>query len=208
MVLFLKLKLRFLAYYPIYFTSKFKQFTQIKSTVLLCISLLNVNFLFSYFSNSYNSLSVPFIQQDGSYILVNKTSKRVVSSVPFEFIGKFYNGIAFYEKGGKYGFISELGKIIIPAKYNAAGNFHEGFARVSSKNKFGFVNVNGESICEEIYDDCGDFKDGAVCVKQGKKWGFIDKTYNFSIVNQYDQVQSISNGLAKVEATANIHLLI
>lgn len=170
-----------------------------KKSLLLFLQVILTSFVFGYISNGYDSLSVPLLQQDGSYILVNKTSKRVINNNAFEFIGRFHEGIAFYEKGGKYGFIHESGKVITDAKYNEVGNFHEGFARVSSKNKFGFINAVGGVLTQEIFDNCGDFQEGLACVKLGKKWGYIDIKGKVSIDFLYDDAGNFKEGLANVK---------
>ena len=80
---------------------------------------------------------------------------------------------------GKYGFVNERGKLVIPCKWNEASDFYEGLAAVKDANgKWGFVNKTGKLAIpckwKKILIDpfSGDIK----AMDDAGKWYNLDKT--------------------------------
>jgi len=104
---------------------------------------------------------------------------------------KFDDGLMVVEYDGKFGFINEAEKLVIPCIYdsfdkykikfhNGAYCFFEGYASVKLDNKWGFIDNTGERITPFKYDEVAGFRDGRAAVITGDsdnhKLGFIDKT--------------------------------
>lgn len=111
---------------------------------------------------------------------------------------------------GKYGYIDQSGRVVIPPKFDMAKRFSEGLARVKVGRKWGFIGPSGElaikpqyDIGENIGDNDGslDFHEGmaAVSIDGGRKWGYIDKTARVIIAPSYGRVSRFSEGMAQVD---------
>ena len=100
--------------------------------------------------------------------------------------GYFFDGIAFYNiggklvdqegstSGGKFGFIDKNGNPIIPAQYDMVKNFSEGVAAVQINQKFGFIDIHNKQIIPPRFDDAGAFDRGLALVSENSKIGYID----------------------------------
>jgi hypothetical protein len=63
-------------------------------------------------------------------------------------IGNFLhspNRFTIIQRNGKYGFNNKVGRVVIPAKYDAVRPFKKGLAAVQYKGKWGFINAAGET---------------------------------------------------------------
>ena len=93
--------------------------------------------------------------------------------------GNFYEGLASYkDANGKYGFIDETGKVVIPCQWNSVGLFCEGLASVMDDNRrCGFIDKTGKIVVPCRWRSVYDFKDGKAEVQDDNgKWHKIDKT--------------------------------
>lgn len=73
----------------------------------------------------------------------------------YEYIGKFSDGLFVAKSYGKWGYIDEYGKVVIPFIYDSAENFSEGYARVMLDGSVMFIDKNGhkfEKIDAETFD--------------------------------------------------------
>ena len=55
-------------------------------------------------------------------------------------------GLALVKKDGKFGFVTEQGKVVIPLIYDEALAFAEDRAAISVGGKWGFIDKNGNEI--------------------------------------------------------------
>jgi hypothetical protein len=129
-----------------------------------------------------------------------KTRLIIVFTV-FMAIGNYCAGQDLMpEKGenGKWGFIDQTGKEVIPCKYDNSRSFSEGLASVELNGKWGFINKTGNEIISLKYDNADSFFDGLAIVTLNDKCGFINKTGKPVIQYKYDEVSSFVNGIAEV----------
>jgi hypothetical protein len=70
--------------------------------------------------------------------------KSIAFKPEYEEANLFSEGFAVVKKGGKYGYINKVGKVVIPIKYFSAKPFHFGFYSTSGKAKPGEDNSNGQ----------------------------------------------------------------
>ena len=64
----------------------------------------------------------------------------------YDFVGYFSEGLATVELNGKWGFVDQQGKIVIPLEYDAVWEFRKGIAAVLFKGKRGFIDVTGREV--------------------------------------------------------------
>jgi hypothetical protein len=65
----------------------------------------------------------------------------------------FSNNPIRVERNGKYGFIDENGKEIIPPRYDKAFEFSDGFACVGNNGKYGLINKFGTEVVPLKHSD-------------------------------------------------------
>lgn len=114
-----------------------------------------------------------------------------------------------FESSGKYGFVDELGKIVIPAQYDLVDYFKDGLAYVRQNGKSGFIDKTGKAVIPIVYDEVNDltegtnireyFNNGLAIVLQDGKWGVVDKTGRTIIPVQYDELLPFENGLTTMQ---------
>ncbi|WP_234571778.1 WG repeat-containing protein [Rhodohalobacter sp. 614A] len=97
-------------------------------------------------------MGTDFIETKDKAMIVNTNFDEIINckiSTKFSICSNFYNGIAVYTDGEKYGYISRSGQIISECKYEYAERFKYGVALASTNrgnNKFEYLNRNGELI--------------------------------------------------------------
>src|SRR5690554_1682437 len=70
----------------------------------------------------------------------------------YDEIYDFNEGMALVSTNGKWGFIDESAKLVIPLKYDDAYSFIDGLALVVKNNKYGYINKEGVEIVPLKYD--------------------------------------------------------
>jgi len=104
------------------------------------------------------------IVQDFSYT----TRERKLSRQPFTYIGKFNEQVASFSvggtmnyagdwesgkiTGGKWGYISQDGKILYEPQYDEAGDFYNGRAIVKVKGQYGVIDRTGNFVIDPIHE--------------------------------------------------------
>lgn len=123
-------------------------------------------------------------------------------------VGDFYDGLALAKKGGKYGFINENKKVVIPCEYDSAESFQSGCARVFKKGMCGVISVNGYAIIKCEYDNCiYDAAQGLFAVCKNDNWGWIDSKGNVIADPIYDMIQPFTEGISIAHIDDNYFLI-
>jgi len=116
-----------------------------------------------------------------SIFLYNKYGKliHINPSYPNQSAIDFSEGLVNVEKGDKYGFINEDGKVIIDFNYDYAGSFSQGLAPVKKSGKMGYIDKNGELIIPYQFVLASEFQNEMALVKiavqNDSLYGVIDK---------------------------------
>jgi hypothetical protein len=64
----------------------------------------------------------------------------------YDFIDTCSEGLARVEINGKWGFIDQTGKEVIPCKYDEADFFNKGVAKVNLNGKIYFIDKEGNKV--------------------------------------------------------------
>jgi len=99
---------------------------------------------------------------------------------------------------GKWGFVDETSKEVIPFKYDEVGEFSEGLVQVQYMGRWGIIDKTGKEITPTKYSEIGGFSEGLARVRGRSSWGFIDKTGKEAIPLKYIFTGDFSEGLARV----------
>ncbi len=105
----------------------------------------------------------------------------------------FYNGLAQAKINGKYGFIDETGKFVIPPTFNEAQHFKFSANITAAKrgNKWGAINRQGNWVIQPKFEASFQFdrRFGSLALFQAKnKYGFIDRQGTIVMPAQIDEI--------------------
>lgn len=98
------------------------------------------------------------IVKDGLYKLYDASGLPQTMD-DYTMIFAFNNGIAPYEKNGKWGYMNEKGEELMAAILPLAWEFEEGFARVIN-NGISYMNEDMELIIRQGFNDAHNFSEG------------------------------------------------
>jgi len=123
----------------------------------------------------------------------------------YDYASEFSEGLARVGKNGKYGFVDEKGKVVVPIKYVAASNFNYGLAVVKTvDNQSFFIDKTGKPFNGNVYQDAKSFSEGMAAVQdQYFNYGFIDPKGEVVIPNEYTVVSWFREGIAAVGKSEN-----
>ena len=88
--------------------------------------------------------------------------------------GPFSEGHIAVEVDGKWGFMDELGKLVIQPMYDEATSFSEGLAFARLGRKWGYVNHQGQWAIPPQFDGVTSFHEGMALVTIGERRHHID----------------------------------
>lgn len=179
--------------------------------------------LFSFFNLVSNSLvaqqvkQVPFKDEKSNLYGFKDEAGKLFIPCKYTFAYAFSDGLAavniggrlgfdkeytndYFVNGGKWGYINETGKLIIPAKYDGADPFYEGFAIVDVNGKKAFIDKTGKAICPFMYDMMNPFSEGLAAVASGDplKYSYIDTSGKVIITGEYSAADNFLHGKARV----------
>ena len=105
------------------------------------------------------------------------------------------------EENGREGVIDRMGKVVIPACFDAVGDFSEGLARFERDGRWGYLDPSGNIVIQPIFPWAEDFHEGLAYVQAtgtvlgyDGRWGYIDKTGKIVIPANYRRMMSDEDG--------------
>lgn len=105
------------------------------------------------------------------------------------------------QKGGKYGYIDNTGKMVIEPIYYSATRFSDGLAMVvveKSPNRFlvGYIDKTGKIVVEPQFEGGAPFFEGLAMIKKNKKAGVINTKGEIVIEPKFERIGRFHDGLA------------
>lgn len=170
-------------------------------------------------SNFKNGKAIVRTQDEKSQI-INKTGE-VIAELDFDITGDFSEGlVAFRDKiKNKYGYINDLGEIVLEPIYTNAYIFEEGCAIVSSSedySHFGVINKKGEFVINPEYSSITYLGNGLFSVSKDEDGYFPDVFIKKAIINKegtqicdylYYDIVSYDNGLLSVSDETSTYFI-
>ncbi|MDW8348410.1 MAG: WG repeat-containing protein [Bacteroidia bacterium] len=103
-----------------------------------------------------------------------------------------------HSEGGKYGFRTAKGKIVIPCKYDYVWGFKKGLAKVKLNGKYGYIDLKGEEIIPCKYEKISNFQEGVAEAKLNCKWVLLNQEGEEITHRKYDSIGIFCENLAIV----------
>lgn len=151
---------------------------------------------------------LPFEEQGKFGFSDAVSGKRVVEPI-YNKVGAYSEGMYAVKLGFVWGYVNDIGKLVIPAKYQEARDFVQGLACVrlcddnkSAKGcKYGYIDKTGKTAILFEYDDARDFKEGLAGVQadKGGPWCYINDKSKCVIKPQFEIANSFQKGTAVVK---------
>lgn len=143
------------------------------------------------------------VWKDGKAGILNMAGETVL---PCEYSmmqgDHFYEGRLHIKREGEgYGYVNELGKLVIPCQWTYASDFSEGLARVLDGEKSGYIDRDGNLVIGLPADwhARDDFHDDLALVQNEQGlYGYIDQTGALAIPFQWEKAAAFSEGVAQV----------
>jgi len=108
-----------------------------------------------------------------TYTIYNLSTGRIVDTVDDYYVaGKIGNSECIsVKKNGKYIFIDENGKQIVPGTYDFARCFRDGLAAVYKDGKAGYIDTTGKLVIPYIFEEATSAYNGCAWVRYNGCWG-------------------------------------
>ncbi len=97
----------------------------------------------------------------------------------FDVLGYLNQGLASAKFDGKYGFVDQYGRRVIPFRFDMVDDFQEGLAPAAINDKWGYIDANGDYVIAPQYDEAKKFLCGGAFVRKKEEWGLIDANGNW-----------------------------
>jgi hypothetical protein len=104
---------------------------------------------------------------------------------------------------GKWGFVNEDLKMVIPTIYTSVSNFREGASTVALNGKMGFINKKNLKLFPFEYDEVEPFFNGIAIVGNADKYGLINRSGELIVPLIYDEIGATANEFIYVELDGN-----
>lgn len=107
------------------------------------------------------------------------------------------------KRNGKYGYVNELGNLVIPCSWDDAHDFSEGLGAVEKDGKWGYIDETGTLVIPNQWFYAMPFSEevAAVSVYDQEfvhRYGYIDKSGRLVIPYSWHRTHKFSEGLAWV----------
>jgi len=142
---------------------------------------------------------VSMAKKDGLWGMMDANAGEVLAFI-YDDISRFnYPNTLRVKRQGKYGLISDSGKVIIPAIYESFHNLREDKIAVMKEGQYGYINIQGQEVIPFVYEWAGNFSQGFAIAKKDGKWGHISQKGEILSPFIYDKTGDFNQGYAYVQ---------
>ncbi|QOI96262.1 MAG: WG repeat-containing protein [Flammeovirgaceae bacterium] len=135
---------------------------------------------------------------DGGKWIINMNGQIISRELPpseqTELVWPATEGYRMIKRNGRYGFIDNQARLMIPNRYEEAKPFNEGLAPIKIRNKWGFINHDDKIVVQPVYESVSSFEAGYCRVKLNGKYGLINKTGEQVLPTRYDELTVLPGG--------------
>ncbi|MCF3944942.1 WG repeat-containing protein [Oceanobacillus alkalisoli] len=139
----------------------------------------------------------------GKVCIINTAGKIVIEpEIEVDTIYYPSNGLCQVGRDGKYGYIDETGKLVIPLKYKKVFPFSEnGLAFVLRENGLGgYIDKHDNFVIHPIYESGSTFRFGFAAVSRNGEYTFIHEDGNKAVDHTFKYASGFAaSGLAKTQ---------
>lgn len=161
--------------------------------------------LFSFFEaaraldlNDSSSIDTLLTKGEACYLPVDCID-NIIQIYTYPASGKRQGTILFrVMKGQRFGFVDNLGNVVVRPRYLDAHAFSEKMAAVKVGNLWGFINLDGKMVINPQFEKVSDFHESLAAVCQNSFWGYINQEGKLVIPCQYIGAGDFSEGQAHV----------
>ncbi len=169
------------------------------SYVMLALPLLVALHHARYAVAQPNMPRLEHAQVDGKWGYTLPLTEDFRIEPQFELAGPFSEELAPVRIDGKYGYIDEMGRLVIDPQFRRAGPFADGRAAVKLDQGVAYINRHGEILFQIGAEFIGPPSEGLAWFKQEGRYGYVDdQTGMIVIQSRFLNVGSFSDGLAAV----------
>jgi hypothetical protein len=170
----------------------------------------------SYRSSTYFREGFAIVSLDDDKRFFIDSAGRRLAAPDFEEAWLFNEGLAGVRINGKWGFIDRRGKLVIPAKFDAADSFCGGLAVVAVKKgdklKFGFIDKTGKYTVQPKFNYITAFADGIAQFSndaeyiQKSTYFVVDTTAHYGLIDsagkivaepKFNKIETFHEGFAE-----------
>lgn len=135
------------------------------------------------------------------YGIINAYGASILPIV-YDDIRTYHCGRCAVKKDDKWGFIGEMGIVVVRPNYFEVKDFYDGVAFVNL-GSWRMINLSGGLLTGYEFNDVKMFSEGLCPVKKNgafnDKWGFVDTSGRIVIDCQFAEVGSFSDGICRVK---------
>lgn len=136
---------------------------------------------------------------DGHWRLID-TAGDFVSETEFEDLHPWFEGPIQAKQNGKWGFLDNAGKFVDPPQYEEPVVLNDGMFKVEINNKYGFANEAGKLVIPVQFEKAANFSESvATVLTKDMRFAVVDRTGNFVIEPQQNEIGAFNNGLARAK---------
>lgn len=119
--------------------------------------------------------SVVFVKRQDGYILLGNDGRQKETDVYEDASAFTSQNPAAVMAGGKWGFVSSEGELVLEYRYEEADSFSEiGYAPVRKDDAWGYIKENGDYVIEPQFEGAKSFNEkGIAPVMDSGAWSFI-----------------------------------
>lgn len=169
------------------------------SEKIICIDTIGiVRFEINAEDAGFFSYGVAPVTINNKIGFINKEGEFPIQP-EFDEVGHYFSeGMRWFKKESKYGYLDSLLNVVIDPIFDEALNFEDGIAVVKMENHYGVINTSGTFICMPKYDYIHSFREGLSKVEENGKYGFMNKKCELVIPLIFDNAGDFIFGIAEV----------